>query len=49
MALAEGKNDDLTGWRNDHRAFFQRTGGFSLEMQVVWERFALIEDLAENG
>lgn len=45
MALAEGEND-LEGWRNDHRAFFQRNGGFSPQMQVVWERFALIEDLA---
>ncbi|WP_386685148.1 ASCH domain-containing protein [Loktanella sp. R86503] len=49
MALAEGENNDLEGWRNDHRAFFKRTGGFSPEMQVVWERFALIEDLSQKG
>ena len=49
MAIAEGENDDLAGWRNDHRAFLQRTGGFSPEMQVVWERFALIKDLAPKG
>lgn len=46
MALAEGENDDLEGWRSDHRDFFQRNGGFSSQMQVVWERFTLIEDLA---
>lgn len=46
MALAEGENDDLEGWRRDHRDFFQRNGGFSPRMQVVWERFVLVEDLA---
>ena len=46
MALAEGENDDLEGWRSDHSAFFQRNGEFSRQMQVVSERFALIEDLA---
>ena len=48
MALAEGENDDLAGWRRDHRAYFERNGGFSPEIMVVWERFALIEDLAPH-
>ena len=46
MALAEGENDSLEGWREDHRRFFARTGGFSPDMEIVWERFALVEDLA---
>lgn len=49
MALAEGENDDLAGWRKDHRDFFERNGGFSPEMQVIWERFDLVEDLATTG
>ncbi len=47
MALAEGENETLEGWRTDHRIYFERNGGFSPDMKVVWERFALVEDL--NG
>ena len=47
MSLAEGENETLDGWRADHRLYFERTGGFSPDMKVVWERFALLEDL--NG
>ncbi|MFZ3583858.1 ASCH domain-containing protein [Loktanella sp. DJP18] len=43
MALAEGENDDLAGWRDDHSRYFARNGGFAPDMMVVWERFALIE------
>nr|WP_255730100.1 ASCH domain-containing protein [Epibacterium sp. Ofav1-8] len=49
MALAEGENDDLEGWRKDHRDYFERNGGFSYEMQLVWERFVLLEDLAPKS
>lgn len=45
MALAEGENDDLDGWRRDHQRYFERNGGYSPDMMVVWERFAVIEDL----
>ena len=44
FALAEGENDDLDGWRRDHQAYFERTGGFDPEMTVVCERFRLIHD-----
>ncbi|MFN3210309.1 MAG: ASCH domain-containing protein [Roseovarius sp.] len=44
MALAEGEDDDLDGWRKGHRAYFERNCGFSPDMQIVWERFNLIED-----
>ena len=45
MALAEGEDDSLDGWRAGHRAYFERNGGFSADMQILWERFVLIEDL----
>jgi len=44
FALAEGENDDLAGWQADHRRFFERNGGWSPQMQLVCERFTLIED-----
>ncbi|OKH88289.1 ASCH domain-containing protein [Thalassospira sp. TSL5-1] len=45
MALAEGEDDSLEEWRAGHSAYFERNGGFSPDMQIVWERFRLIEDL----
>ena len=51
FALAEGENEDLAGWQRDHRAYFERNGGFDPEMQLVCERFRLVEDLrtGESG
>lgn len=46
FALAEGENEDLEGWRRDHRKYFERNGGFKPEMELVCERFRLIEDFA---
>jgi len=46
MALAEGENDSLLGWRKDHKAYFKRNGGFDPEMMLVFEHFELVEDLA---
>ena len=34
-----GDNDDLKGWRQDHRTYFERNGGFDNEMALVCERF----------
>ncbi|WP_422378503.1 ASCH domain-containing protein [Roseibium sp.] len=45
FALAEGENEDLAGWQRDHQAFFERNGGFDPEMELVCERFRVIEDL----
>lgn len=45
MALAEGEDDSLEDWQAGHRAYFERNGGFSPDMMIVWERFALVEDL----
>jgi len=49
FALAEGENDDLAGWRNDHRAYFERHGGFEVEMMLVCERFRVIHDFESNS
>jgi len=44
FALAEGENDSLAGWQRDHRAYFERNGGFDPGMDLVCERFRLVED-----
>lgn len=44
FALAEGENDGLDGWQRDHRAYFERNGGFDSEMILVCERFKLLYD-----
>lgn len=44
MALAEGENTDLAGWRRDHEGYFKRQGIFAPDMGLLWERFAVIED-----
>jgi uncharacterized protein YhfF len=45
FALAEGEDDTLDGWQEGHRRYFERNGGRSAEMQLVCERFRLVEDL----
>ena len=49
FALAEGENETLEGWREDHRRYFERNGGFDPEMELLCERFRLVEDLAGEG
>jgi uncharacterized protein YhfF len=49
FALAEGENDNLDGWRADHRGYFARNGGFDPEMELVCGRFRLIEDLGRSA
>ena len=44
FALAEGENDRLEEWRADHRAFFERNGGWAMDMELVCERFRLVRD-----
>jgi uncharacterized protein YhfF len=48
MALAEGEDETLEGWRAGHRQYFERNGGFFQEMAVISERFILVEDLTES-
>lgn len=49
MALAEGEDDDLGGWRAGHQAFFARNGGFDPDMMLVFEHFDMVEDLEGRG
>lgn len=44
FALAEGENETLEGWQADHRAYFERNGGWDPEMELVCERFRMAED-----
>ncbi len=43
FALDEGENEDLEGWRSDHKSYFERNGGFHPEMKLVCERFEVVE------
>ena len=43
FALAEGENETLAGWRRDHQEFFEREGEFSRQMDLICERFNVIE------
>jgi uncharacterized protein YhfF len=44
FALDEGENEDLEGWRRDHKKYFERNGGFDQEMMLVCERLKLVHD-----
>lgn len=46
FALSEGEDDTLEGWQAGHRAYFERNGGWSPDMELVCERFELVEDFA---
>ncbi len=46
FARDEGEGDrSLASWRRGHEAFFARNGGFSPDMELVCERFRLVEIL----
>ncbi len=47
FAFEEGEGSrTLAQWRENHRAYFQRNGGFSPDMELLCERFRLIEALS---
>jgi uncharacterized protein YhfF len=46
MALLEGENDDLAGWQADHESYYRRLGIFRPDMNLIWERFDVVEDLS---
>jgi uncharacterized protein YhfF len=49
FALAEGEGDEcLEDWRDGHRAYFTRNGGFAPDMMLWCERFRLVEVIAEG-
>jgi uncharacterized protein YhfF len=44
FAEAEGEGDScLEDWRDGHRAYFTRNGGFAPDMMLWCERFRLVE------
>ncbi len=45
MALAEGEDETLAGWREGHERYYRRAGIFDPEMELIWERFDVVEDL----
>ncbi|WP_209425858.1 ASCH domain-containing protein [Pararhodobacter sp. SW119] len=49
MALREGENADLAGWRADHQWYFERRGTFSPTMELIFEDFRVVEDFAAKG
>jgi uncharacterized protein YhfF len=44
MALAEGEDETLAGWRQGHEAYYRRAGIFAPDMALIWERFEVVED-----
>lgn len=50
FAHAEGEGDrDLEDWRNGHRAYFTRNGGFAPDMMLWCERFRVVEIIGEGA
>lgn len=47
FALDEGENESLAEWRRDHQAYFERNGGFDPDMELICERFKLVEVLGD--
>ena len=48
FARDEGEGDlSLAYWREGHEAYFARNGGFEPEMELICERFRLVETLGE--
>ncbi|WP_367144081.1 ASCH domain-containing protein [Pantoea stewartii] len=44
MAMMEGEGDlSLEYWQREHQRYFQRNGGFSPEMELIFETFQLVE------
>ena len=43
FALREGENESLAEWKEDHKIYFERNGGFDPQMKLVCEQFELIE------
>jgi uncharacterized protein YhfF len=49
FAFDEGEGfRTLADWREGHRAYFERNGGFSPDMELLCERFRLVETLPRD-
>ncbi|WP_425070443.1 ASCH domain-containing protein [Sagittula sp. S175] len=49
LVAAQGEFRDLAHWRKAYRAYFSRTGGVSEDMEIMCERFRVVEDYAGGG
>jgi uncharacterized protein YhfF len=49
MALLEGEDESLAGWRAGHERYFRRLGVFAPDMPLIWERFEVVEDFGEGA
>lgn len=49
FALAEGEDETLEGWQAGHQSYFERNGGWQPDMELVCERFSLVEDFAQSA
>ncbi len=47
FALSEGEDETLEGWQIGHRAYFDRNSGWQSNMNLVCERFRLLEDFSQ--
>lgn len=45
MALAEGEDESLADWQAGHERYYRRLGVFEPQMELIWERFEVVEDL----
>ena len=48
LALMEGETETLQDWREGHERYFKRQGIFDPEMELIWERFDVVEDLGSD-
>lgn len=49
LALMEGEDDSLEGWRAGHRRYYERAGIFAPDMELIWEEFRLVEDFGAGA
>jgi uncharacterized protein YhfF len=50
FALAEGEDDEtLDDWREGHRGYFTRNGGYAPDMMLWCERFRLVDVIPLEG
>jgi len=47
MALLEGEDESLAGWRANHERYYRRLGVFAPDLPLIWERFKVVEDFGE--
>ena len=47
FALAEGEDETHGDWHKSHVAYFERNGGWSGDMEMICERFKVVEDLID--